>query len=138
MSHTETVVASRGILYHNRKVLFVRQVSGEWVIPGGGLEKGETTRDCVMREFMEEVGLKVKIVTPLYFDEFKNGGRNCLALYYFVKMEEDVEQEMKVKPEDDIVNAKWFTRKKIQSMDVVWPREIKDVFWDVNLPYLVS
>ena len=35
---------------------------GEWSIPGGRLEWGETLRDGAMREAMEETGLKIEIL----------------------------------------------------------------------------
>jgi len=38
--------------------------------PGGGLEFGEGTRDCLAREFMEEMNLKVKVEEHLYTTDF--------------------------------------------------------------------
>jgi len=36
-------------------------LGGFWELPGGKLEKGESTRDCLRREFAEEVGLEVEV-----------------------------------------------------------------------------
>lgn len=38
--------------------------------PGGGLEFGEGTRDCVSREFLEELNLKVVVQEHLYTQDF--------------------------------------------------------------------
>ena len=38
--------------------------------PGGGLEFGEGTRDCLAREFMEEMNLKVHVGEHLYTTDF--------------------------------------------------------------------
>ncbi len=38
--------------------------------PGGGLELGEGTKDCLIREFMEETGLVVSINKHLYTTDF--------------------------------------------------------------------
>ena len=38
--------------------------------PGGGLEFGEGTRDCLRREFMEEMNLQVQIGDHIYTTDF--------------------------------------------------------------------
>ncbi|HEX4374403.1 MAG TPA: NUDIX domain-containing protein, partial [Puia sp.] len=63
-----------GILFGgNKKVL----VSDEFIrgnyytkFPGGGLEFGEGTRDCLKREFKEEMDLEVKITGHIYTTDF--------------------------------------------------------------------
>lgn len=58
--------------------------------PGGGLEFGEGTRDCLAREFMEEMNLEVAvqehIYTTDYFQEsaFRPGDQ-IISIYYRVK-----------------------------------------------------
>ena len=39
-------------------------------LPGGGLEFGEGTRDCLVREFKEETGLDVTIGDHIYTTDF--------------------------------------------------------------------
>jgi len=38
--------------------------------PGGGMEYGEGTRDCLRREFMEEMNLNVRVDEHLYTTDF--------------------------------------------------------------------
>ena len=38
--------------------------------PGGGLEFGEGTRDCLKREFLEEMQLKVLVTDHIYTTDF--------------------------------------------------------------------
>jgi len=58
--------------------------------PGGGLEFGEGTRDCLRREFMEEMQLRVEVGEHLYTtDYFQESafrpGQQIVSVYYFVK-----------------------------------------------------
>ncbi len=57
--------------------------------PGGGLEYGEGTRECLMREFIEECNLKVEVLDHFYTtDFFQKSAFNdtqVLSIYYLVK-----------------------------------------------------
>jgi len=57
--------------------------------PGGGLEWGEGTLNCLKREFMEELGIEIQVNTLFYCTDFflesawqKND--QLLSIYYFV------------------------------------------------------
>jgi ADP-ribose pyrophosphatase YjhB (NUDIX family) len=55
-----------GLLVSDHRVLLVRRATeplrGQWSIPGGLLELGETLTEAVAREMYEETGLKVAVV----------------------------------------------------------------------------
>ena len=57
--------------------------------PGGGLEYGEGTRECLMREFIEECNLKIEVLDHFYTtDFFQKSAFNdtqVLSIYYLVK-----------------------------------------------------
>lgn len=38
--------------------------------PGGGLEFGEGSKECIMREFKEETGIEVNVASHLYTSDF--------------------------------------------------------------------
>ena len=70
------------------KALLIRRggppLEGQWSIPGGMLELGETLRDGVRRELMEETGLEVRVgdVVEVFERIFRDeGGR---IRYHFV------------------------------------------------------
>lgn len=57
--------------------------------PGGGLEFGEGTRDCLKREFKEELNLDVKVDEHLYTTDFFqmsafNPDYQIISIYYYV------------------------------------------------------
>jgi len=58
------IVGVGGVVVQNLRVVLVRRAkaprAGEWSIPGGMLELGETLRAGVAREIEEETGLQVK------------------------------------------------------------------------------
>ena len=48
------------------KILITRRAdNGQWVLPGGGLESGESLAEACVREMREETGLSVRVVRLL-------------------------------------------------------------------------
>jgi 8-oxo-dGTP diphosphatase len=57
---------------------------------GGGLEQGEGTRDCLKREFKEEMNLDIEVLEHFYTTDFFQPsafrvGDQILSIYYTVK-----------------------------------------------------
>lgn len=86
-----------GILMDDKKRILVSDeyIRGMYItkFPGGGMELGEGTRDCLKREFMEETGLDVTIGEHIYTTDFfqmsafrKN--EQIISIYYFVHPKE--------------------------------------------------
>ena len=68
--------------------------------PGGGLEFGEGTRDCLKREIKEEMNLEAEIGDHIYTtDSYQisafNPAHQILSIYYFVKPLEPVSVSFK-------------------------------------------
>ena len=49
------------MLLDRGKVVLLENERGEWELPGGRLEVGEGTRECVAREILEELNLEVEV-----------------------------------------------------------------------------
>jgi ADP-ribose pyrophosphatase YjhB (NUDIX family) len=96
------------LLGENKQVL----VSDEFIrgkyytkFPGGGLEFGEGTRECLKREFMEEMNLNVKIGDHIYTTDFFqlsafNPDHQIISIYYFVEALEPITCALRDKPFD--------------------------------------
>lgn len=55
--------ACRGILIRDGNVLLGYETIGKkYIIPGGGVEEGETLEQCCEREMLEETGLRVRAI----------------------------------------------------------------------------
>ena len=84
-----------GILIQEGKVLVTDEVrSGIKMtkFPGGGLEFGEGISECLIREFEEELNVKIKIETLFYINDFYqvssfNEKEQLISLYYLVSLE---------------------------------------------------
>ena len=75
MKHT-TIIGVFGIITNeqNEVLLCHRSDYNLWNLPGGGLKKGETPWDCIIRETKEETGLDVEIshLMGIYSKPHKN------------------------------------------------------------------
>lgn len=88
-----------GILINDKRQVLVSDefIRGAYItkFPGGGLELGEGTRECLAREFMEEMGLKVKVTEHIYTTDFYqqsafNAAHQIISIYYFVEALEPI------------------------------------------------
>ena len=73
--------------------------------PGGGLEYGEGTRDCLKREFMEEMNLNVEVGEHIYTTDYFqlsafHVDHQIISIYYFVKALEEIAVPLRDKPFD--------------------------------------
>ncbi len=73
--------------------------------PGGGLEFGEGTRDCLKREFKEEMDLEVEVTDHLYTTDFFqmsafNPDHQIISIYYWVRALEPIKAPLRQKPFD--------------------------------------
>lgn len=98
-----------GILLDSQQRLLVSDefIRGAYItkLPGGGLEFGEGTRDCLKREFKEETGLDVTVGEHFYTTDFFqisafNQKDQIISIYYLVHTGEPVSLDTKTKPFD--------------------------------------
>lgn len=59
-------VSAKGVLIQGDSALLVGNPRGEWELPGGKLELGETLERTVEREIEEEVGVDVVVHVPVH------------------------------------------------------------------------
>lgn len=111
-----------GILINEQRQVLVSDelIRGSYItkFPGGGLEFGEGTRDCLRREFMEEMNLQVEVTDHLYTTDFFqlsafNPGHQIISIYYAVKAMEEITVPLRTNPFDfDEAQLKVYEEKK--------------------------
>src|SRR3954464_7687123 len=79
---------------NNRILLSDEFIRGDYFtkFPGGGMEFGEGTRDCLKREFKEETGLDVEVGEHIYTTDYFqisafNPRDQIISIYYYVQAE---------------------------------------------------
>jgi 8-oxo-dGTP diphosphatase len=98
-----------GILVNDRKQVLVSDeyIRGAYItkFPGGGLEFGEGTRDCLKREFMEEMDLEVQVGEHIYTTDYFqlsafNPGHQIISIYYFAQALQPITAPLRTRPFD--------------------------------------
>src|ERR1044071_3477445 len=98
-----------GVLINEQKQVLVSDeyIRGSYYtkFPGGGLELGEGTRDCLKREFKEEMDLNIRVDDHLYTTDFYqqsafNPEHQIISIYYTVTALESIKAPLRDKEFD--------------------------------------
>ena len=117
------------VLFKNDKrqevFLIYRSDSPFWNLPGGGIEKGETAEEAVVRETFEETGFTIKLIKQL--GTYKNIEVNTGGMWNMTYLFEGRVVSGNFTPEYDGCKGNWFEvnklPKKLRRVDKV---RIKD------------
>jgi 8-oxo-dGTP pyrophosphatase MutT (NUDIX family) len=76
----------------NNKILLLERSKEDkiqgWCLPGGKIDKGETKLEGVIREVIEETG--IKITNPSYLGESKSTSGRIVYVYHIIVNSDDV------------------------------------------------
>ena len=88
------IIRVYGILINKKKQVLVSDelIKGHKItkFPGGGLELGEGTIECIKREFVEETNNQIEIIEHFYTTDYMqvsayNPEHQIISIYYLVK-----------------------------------------------------
>lgn len=117
------------VIKDNHILLSDETVYGKYYtkFPGGGLELGEGTRDCIKREFMEEMNWNVEAGEHLYTTDFYQQSAfypedQVISIYYMVNPLEDKEIQFSEEAAFyEMENYRWANLKTITEDSVTLP-----------------
>lgn len=98
-----------GVLINDQNEILVSDefIRGNYFtkFPGGGLEFGEGTRDCLKREFLEEMNLQVEVGEHIYTTDYFqlsafNPSHQIISIYYYTKALEEIKAPLRTKAFD--------------------------------------
>ncbi|WP_232238576.1 NUDIX hydrolase [Nocardiopsis dassonvillei] len=122
-------VAGAVIREDGRMLVIKRRDNGNWEPPGGVLELDETPQEGVVREVLEETGIRVEVeqLTGVY----KNMARGIVALVFRCKPSGGEEH-----PTSEATAVKWLTTDEIKKdMGEVYAIRLLDAL-EKNSPYI--
>lgn len=118
---------------HTKVLLTQREDNGQWCLPGGHMEAGETAEEAAVREAWEETGLRVHAVhligvytSPNFVIEYADGRRHQIVAMNFEC--EIVGGELGLSNETTAFG--YFSPQEIQELDLMphHHMRIKDAF----------
>ena len=114
-----------------------RSDNGEWCLPGGAMDPGESAAECCAREVLEETGLVVLVgrligvySTPHRIIEYADGNRRQGLTLNF----EAVAIGGDLRVTDETTEVGYFSRVQMESMAVMEPvyERVTDAFADLE------
>ena len=115
------IVGVGGVIFNDGAVLLVKRDQepgkGQWSLPGGVVELGETLTDALKREILEEVSINIEIgglvrlLERIFHDRKKRVQYHYVIADYWGWM---ISGE--VKPESDVSDARFVTLSQLKNM----------------------
>lgn len=125
------------ILDAQKRVLMVRQHHEDkdiWMVPGGGVEEGETSSQAGMREVLEETGLHVKMGQLIWHVEEVSEKRGQRFVNFFLAELKGGDLHLGSDPEFDessqvLREVRFMSREEMCGLEVLYPEYLKDELW---------
>lgn len=125
--------AARAVIFNaqGQLLLVKRSDNGEWVMPAGSIELGESIYDCLKREVWEEAGLEVITARPIaiYTDPrycFTNAFGAEHQMFTLVFLVEEWTGEV-LRETDETVDAHFFDLDALPPIPALFQETLEDV-----------
>lgn len=110
-----------GILIENDKILLIEHKKKDkryWLIPGGGVDWGESTAEALIREYKEETNLDIEVKRFLFLSETiaPDNEKHVINLYFEIQKIEDSKSELKIGNEEILNDLKFLTKEEVKDI----------------------
>ncbi len=132
-------VTIKGLYMKDGKLLFAHDFAdlvdhpdGEWELPGGGLDFGDTPQQTLIREIKEEMGLEVTSVAekPTYIWTAKRPHARGMEWYYiFVLCYKFEVKNLDFTPTDECRAIKFFSKEELAGQPLsIYMKPLIEIF----------
>jgi 8-oxo-dGTP diphosphatase len=129
------LVGVGGVVIAEGRTLLIRRgnapLEGQWSIPGGMLELGESITDGVRRELAEETGIEVRVLDLIEVFERIIPGESGRVRYHFVILDYLCEMiSGEAHAASDVIDVAWAREEELDkySLTAIATRVIKRAF----------
>ena len=110
------------VILHEDKVLLVRRGQspsyGKWSLPGGLVELGESTREAIAREIVEECGIAIRVVDVAgVIDRIVHDDAARVRYHYVLVDYLAYPESLDVVAGSDAGDAQWFDIERVAELD---------------------
>ncbi|HEV2299083.1 MAG TPA: NUDIX domain-containing protein [Candidatus Acidoferrales bacterium] len=117
------VVGVGGVVIADGRALLIRRghapLEGQWSIPGGTLEVGETIVEGIRRELEEETGIEVRVLDLIEVFERVFRDKDGKVQYHFVILDYLCEMaDGRARAGGDVVDAAWAREKELGKFEL--------------------
>ena len=114
-----------GILIEDNKILLIQHHKNDkkyWLIPGGGNDWGETTKEALIRAYKEETNMDIEVDDFLFFSEtiFPDKERHILNLFFRIHRNDKNNDAIKLGEELVLSDLRFVTKEELKVM-IIYP-----------------
>ncbi len=132
------VGGARAVIFddENRVLLVSQEHDGKliWMVPGGGIEDNETSKEAAVREIKEETGLDIEIERLLWHVEEVSCERGQRFVNFFTariiggKLGLGADPEFS-ESEQVMRELRFVSRAEMEKLENVYPKYLRDEIW---------
>ena len=131
---TSPRIAARAVILHDDRLLLVNAYADAnstlWCAPGGGVEKGSSIPDNLIREVHEETGLMISVGPPCLINEFHDPktGFHQIEVFFRCKITQGRLDPDWQDPERIVDRRRWVTREEMAGLRYK-PDSLPEIAW---------